>query len=203
MTTAFPLAWPDGWPRTPDYKRQSDDIFRSKLRGVVTMTRAGQQLRDELSRLSARSIVISTNVALRQDGLPYSDQRKLTDPGVAVYFQLKGRPLVMATDRYKTVGGNMRSLALAIEAMRQLERHGGGTMMERAFTGFAALPSPGRKKPWREVFGLKPGYRFDNIDIAALYRSLAKDLHPDAGGSEEQMSDLNVAYEEAKRELGL
>jgi hypothetical protein len=203
MTTAFPLAWPDGWPRTPDYKRLNDRVFASKIYGGVTMARAGRQLRDELLRLNARGIVISTNVALRQDGLPYSDQRKLTDPGVAVYFQLKGKAMVMATDRYKTVGGNMRSLALAIEAMRQLERHGGGTMMERAFTGFTAIAPPGAKRPWREVFGLKPGHRFYPSDISALYRTLAKDLHPDVGGSEEQMRDLNAAYAEARKELGL
>ena len=57
----------------------------------------------------------------------------------------------MARDAYKTVAGNMRSLTLAIEAMRQLERHGGSTMMERAFQGFAAIAPPDWKKPWREV----------------------------------------------------
>lgn len=200
MTTAFPLAWPVGWPRTPDHKRQDDRIFASKTYGAVTMARAGEQLRAELRMLRAASVVLSTNVALRQDGLPYSDQRKLTDPGVAIYFQLKGKPMAMASDRYRTVGGNMRSLALAIDAMRQLERHGGGTMMERAFTGFAALPPPNQvKRAWRSVFGVGELWRGD---LAQRYRDLAKARHPDNGGSVERMSELNVAYDDAKKELG-
>ena len=59
----------------------------------------------------------------------------------------------MACDRFDNAAANMRSLGLAIEAMRQLERHGVGTMMERAFTGFVALPAP--ESPC-DVLGLKP-----------------------------------------------
>ena len=194
---AYPLQWPDGWPRTPDYKRESDNRFGGKVYGL-TMGRARDHLLAELERLGAKSVVISTNVALRGDGLPYATQRQITDPGVAVYFMLKKRPLVMARDQYKTVAGNIRSLTLAIEAMRQLERHGGSTMMERAFSGFAAIAPPDWKKPWREVFGVDPEWRGD---ISALYREKARNRHPDAGGSDQLMAELNVAYQEARREL--
>jgi hypothetical protein len=50
--------------------------------------------------------------------------------------------MTMACDRFDNAAANMRSLGLAIEAMRQLERHGGGAMMEKAFSGFVALPPP-------------------------------------------------------------
>jgi hypothetical protein len=43
--------------------------------------------------------------------------------------------MAMARDKYLSVAGNMRSLALVISAMRQMERHGGSYLMERAFTG--------------------------------------------------------------------
>lgn len=195
---AFPLQWPDGWPRTPDYKRESDQRFSGKVYGIMP-GRIRDQMVGELQRLGAKNVVISTNIALRQDGLPYANQKAITDPGVAVYFTLKDRPLVMARDRFKTVAGNMRSLTLAIEAMRQLERHGGSTMMERAFQGFAALAPPDWKKPWREVFGVKPDWQGD---IGALYREKARIRHPDAGGSDTLMAELNVAYQEARRELG-
>lgn len=72
-------------------------------------------------------------------------------------------------------------------------------MMERAFQGFAALVPPDWKKPWREVFGVTPDWRGD---IAMLYREKAKNQHPDSGGSDQLMDELNVAYGEAKRELG-
>lgn len=196
---AFPLQWPDGWPRTPDWKRESDNRFGGKVYGLQP-GRVRDQLVEELGRLGAKNVVISTNIALRQDGLPYANQRAVADPGVAVYFTLKGGPLAMARDRFKTVVGNMRSLTLAIEAMRQLERHGGSTMMERAFQGFAAIAAPDWKKPWREVFGVKPDW---SGDITALYREKARNRHPDAGGSDTLMAELNVAYAEAKLDLGV
>jgi hypothetical protein len=195
---AFPLQWPDGWPRTPYGRRESDRRFGGTSQ--ITMGRARDQLLEELKRLRATNPIISSNIALRRDGIPYADQRRLDDPGVAVYFTLRNKPMVMARDAYQTVAGNLRSLTLAIEAMRQLERHGGSTMMERAFSGFAALTPPDWKKPWRQVFGVKPDWRGD---ITALYREKARNRHPDAGGSDTVMAELNVAYEEAKQELGV
>lgn len=196
---AYPLQWPEGWPRTRPNWRESDKRFDGRVYGLVP-GRARDQLVAELDRLGATSVVVSTNVELRKDGLPYAQARRVEDPGVAVYFVLKKRPMVMAVDRYESVAGNMRSLTLAIEAMRQLERHGGGTMMERAFTGFAAIAPPDWKKPWREVFGVKADWRGD---LTALYREKARNRHPDAGGSDNLMAELNVAYEEARRELKL
>lgn len=196
--TAFPLQWPDGWPRAK--MRQQDHPFGGKVYGL-TFDRARRQLTEELQRLGARNIVLSTNVELRLDGQPYAGAagKRMNDPGVAVYFTLKGRQMVMAQDRYTDIAANMRSLALAIDGMRQLERHGGGQMMERAFTGFVAIAPPDWKKPWREVFGVSPDWRGD---LAVLYREKAKARHPDSGGSDTLMAELNVAYSEAKRELG-
>lgn len=71
-------------------------------------------------------------------------------------------------------------------------------MMERAFAGFAAIAPPDWKKPWRQVFGVTPDWRGD---IATLYREKARNRHPDAGGSDTLMAELNVAYQEAKSEL--
>jgi hypothetical protein len=34
MTEAYPLRWPDGWPRTPPYRRESDNRFGG--RGGIT-----------------------------------------------------------------------------------------------------------------------------------------------------------------------
>lgn len=55
----------------------------------------------------------------------------------------------MARDSYNTPWENIRSLILAIDAIRSIERHGGSTMMERAFAGFAAIAPPSWKRPWR------------------------------------------------------
>jgi hypothetical protein len=199
MTTAFPLTWPEGWKRTPTLMRVSDRKFSGGVYGL-TLVRARDQLLKELKRLGAGSVVISTNVPLRQDGKPYaSEPARLADPGAAVYFVIKGKPMVMAQDRFESVAGNLRSLGLAIDAMRQLERHGGGTMMERAFTGFVALTPPDWKKPWRQVFGVPPDWRGN---IRELFRTKAKLRHSDTGGSDQLMAELNIAYQEGKAELG-
>jgi len=158
------------------------------------------QLLEELRLLGASDIVVSSNVPTRSDGLLHSDPRRLDDPGIAVYFKFKKKQMVMARDGFISVAGNLRSLGLAIEGLRQLERHGGSLMLERAFVGFLALAPPDRKKPWREVFGIKTDW---NGDLTGLYHEKARIRHPDAGGSDTLMAELNVAYAEGRQELGL
>jgi hypothetical protein len=183
MTEAYPLQWPEGWPRTAPYARESDRRFHDKH-----CTR--DQLMAELRLLGATEVVVSSNVPTRPDGLLYSDPRRLDDPGIAVYFTYKKKKYVMARDRFVSV---------AVEGMHQVQRHGGDLMLERAFTGFLAIAPPDWKKPWREVFGIKADW---TGNITELYREKARMRHPNAGGSDTLMAELNVAYEEARRELG-
>jgi hypothetical protein len=155
---------------------------------------------DELRLLGAVDIVVSSNVPVKSDGLLYADSKRLDDPGIAVYFKFKKKQLVMARDGFVSVAGNLRSLGLVIEGMRQTFRHGGDLMLERAFEGFLAIAPPDWKKPWRQVFGIKPDWAGD---ILALYREKARERHPDVGGNDTLMAELNVAYKEARQELGL
>jgi hypothetical protein len=93
--------------------------------------------------MGAKEIVVSTNVPTRRDGLPYADAREPADPGVAVYFTHGKRQLVIACDSYSTVRANMRAVGATVEALRAIQRHGATSLLERAFTGFAALPPKG------------------------------------------------------------
>lgn len=197
MTTAYPLQWPEGWPKTPDLKRKAGDRFDT------TFERARYQLLQELRLLGARLPVISSNLMLRNDGLPYAQEarRRIEDPGVAIYFEFKKRQMVIAQDSYQSVHGNLRSVGLAIAGLRQLERHGGAHMMERAFEGFVALPPPKQKKSWREfLFGDPHAYVTAEI-VELQFKIMAKKLHPDAGGSAEGFQELNEAIEAARKEL--
>lgn len=137
-TQAYPLSWPPGWPRHKG-AQDSDQRFKGP---TFQWDRVYRGLKEELTRIGASNIIISTNQPLRNDGYPYAQQRKIQDTGVAVYFTRGGKALVMAQDRFWSVIGNMRSLTMAIEGLRQMERHGGAVMLERAFDGFAALPPP-------------------------------------------------------------
>jgi hypothetical protein len=214
MTESYPLRWPDGWPRTPAEARDRGRkfILGGYGGGLPTFSHGRHGVLNELDKLGAKNVVISSNVEVRLDGVPRTgiDPNKTTfrDPGVAVYFTLKGRPVAMAQDAFDTVGVNLRSLTLAVDAMRALERHGGGTMMGKAFDGFAALPPPAGskpKRPWWEVLRF-PSNADDRellsvAEVDARFKTLAKKLHPDAGGEDAEMAELNIARSEAISEL--
>jgi hypothetical protein len=200
MTEAYPLAWPAGWPRTSMFEKQSSDRFRrgdwrDGGKKPPTFAQARDRLRDELSRLGCINEVISSNHPIDRYGVPRESKRRIADEGVAVYFTYLGKQMVMACDRFDDAAGNMTSLALAIEAMRQLDRHGGGQMMERAFAGFVALPSAG--PPWYVVLGVRPDATAD--DIREAYRAKAMEKHPDKGGSHAAMAELNNARDEGMK----
>ena len=213
MKEAYPLAWPDGWVRTRPNHRRGNNNWK-KTFGVYR-----DHLIDEVERLKATTLVISTNIPLTLKGLPREGFNP-PDPGVAVYFGRKQRedrtwydvlqisnvpetaPLdpatcarvltmideqfrklskkyhpdvggdlvlfqqlvkardtgkdfynhvrradhdyVLACDLFHEVRLNMHAIALTVEAMRQIERCGASSMLERAFRGFmAALPAKG------------------------------------------------------------
>ncbi len=191
-----PLSWPSGWPRTSLYGKQTDHRFGGQNR--ITFSGARTSLLEELRMLGAKDVILSTNHKVGRDGVAI-ETTNVKDHAVAVYFKLKDKQLVMAQDTYTSAAGNMRSLALAIDGLRQMRRHGGAHMMERAFAGFAALPDP-NKVDWRATFGFKPDDRITKADISARYRQKAAELHPDRGGSEAAMAQLNVARDQALEE---
>ena len=190
MTEAYPLHWPEGWPRT-DYSDQQPQI--GAYADIPTFGTAVDRLLNELRLLGAENVVISTDEELRLDGRPKASGRPVRDPGVAVYFvYLDGKQMMMAQDRYCRIEENIRSLALAIEGMRRMERHGGATMMDRAFTGFAALPPADapRERDWWDVLGLDP-QRCDRFDVEAACKRKSLTAHPDNGGTDAAMAELN------------
>jgi len=196
---AFPLAWPEGWPRVrPQDRRQMSAWKRSA-------TQYRDALATELERMKSPSSVISTNVPLNVRGAMTAGVEPL-DVGVAVYFS---RPIkedfswqdalgihdpapteqqiqdayrrlalqyhpdrggdmamfqsvtkhrdnavrwvtrktnqsfdyVIACDQFKEVRQNMAAIVLTIKAIRQIERCGTSSLLERAFKGFSALPA--------------------------------------------------------------
>lgn len=196
---AYPLQWPQGRKRTEHWRRE-----RAKF--DVTFARARDNIVAEIGRLAGRypdpAIVISTNIALRRDGLPLAGQRQPDDPGVAVYFTYKKRQMSFACDRWEKIEHNMQAIAKTIEALRGIARWGTGDMLEAAFTGFSALPPPSSTssapRTWRDVFGTGVTSRAQLNDI---YRRLASAHHPDRGGDPTKMAELNRARDEALKEL--
>lgn len=156
----------------------------------LTIDQATKRVLAELSRFGVPDwqIIISTNLKLRKDGYPMSGQANPADPGAAVYWTKGKDRRCMAVDRYDRVADNLAAIAATLDAMRAIERHGGATILDRAFTGFAALAAP--EQPF-QVLGVGANASKDEIDRA--YRRLASEHHPDRGGDEQQMSRINAA----------
>jgi hypothetical protein len=135
---AYPLSWPAGWPRA---KRPEESRFK------ITFAKARDSLFKELQRMNAKEVILSTNVQLTRDGVPYARRNQPDDRGVAVYFKFKGRDMVFACDRWIKVGDNIQAVRKTIEALRGIERWGASDMLEKAFTGFVALEHE-EENPW-------------------------------------------------------
>lgn len=143
MIPPYPLAWPDGLPRTPASARQT-----SRFKG--------------LARRSDRH----------------------------------GERRCVAVDRYTKVEHNLQAIHHILEARRTEVRHGGLVIARSAFRGFVALPAPPGRRQWNEILGVP---EFATVSqITEAYREKAKRVHPDAGGTEKMMQELNEA-----RDLGL
>jgi DnaJ domain len=215
--TRFPLVWPPGWRRTSPEQRTGAKFY--KPRKTKTADGTGQTV--ELDRVSVSEglrrvlhelelfgielgdVLVSTNIPTRQDGMPRGDRGEPRDPGVAIYWHTaasrritgpspKAAPRCMAIDLYDRVADNLAAIAATLEAMRTIGRHGGALILDRAFTGFTALPAP---EQWFQVLGVPAQASADEIRDA--HARLAAQHHPDrAGGNTDKMARINVARDE-------
>lgn len=212
----YPLCWPAGWRRisasqrkngqfnkkeTQHGKRYDGSSYSYQQTKNLTVSDGVSRILESLERMGVdrQEIIISTNVKVRLDGLPRSGEREPDDPGAAVYWRdTPDSPMrCMAIDRYTTVADNLAAIGATLEAMRAIERHGGAEILDRAFTGFAALPA-NTEPNWWDVLACAPDA--DAATINTCYREKARTLHPDAGGSEAEMAQLNLARDRALKE---
>ena len=181
---AYPLSWPFGNPRTKSLQRSRFDVNFSYAR---------DHLMKEIALLGGRLPVLSSNIPLKRDGLPYAGQKEPVDRGIAVYFTLRGQQFCFACDRWDKTADNIQAIRHTIAALRGIERWGTGDMVQQAFTGFIALPS--QESPY-DVLGVKPDASQEEIE--ASYRQKAKLLHPDAGGDPEAFRRITEARNKLK-----
>lgn len=200
MIEAYPLYWPEGRPRTSQWSREASRFETGFARARDAVLRELELLIGRHS-FKAAGVIISTNIALRRDGLPLANQRQPDDVGVAVYFTYRKRQMCLACDRWKKIEDNMWAIAKTIDALRGIARWGTGDMMEAAFRGFAALPAPGASEHWRDVLGFGANEPVTLATVKEMYRRHAHLAHPDKGGTHEKMSRVNRAWTEAQKEL--
>jgi hypothetical protein len=192
--SAFPLSWPPGWPRKPNPVRPR---ARFGAGSGVSLGVGVQRVTDELRRLGATGVIISTNVRPRLDGLPSGDAANPVDPGAAVYFRIKDQPRVLACDKWGRLADNLAALAKHVEAIRGQVRWGVGSI-EQAFGGYLALAAMGASKPWWEILGVDPAAQWHQIE--AKREALLHRHHPDKGGNANTAAEINAAFDTARRE---
>lgn len=217
MIEAYPLHWPAQKRRTATQDRKSAHFGRQesvkttygtsyKTRKQLTLDQATKRILRELDsytkaghsyRVPPESIIISTNIPVRKDGLPRSGFRKPDDPGVAVYFELDGRPYCLPCDKWDRVEDNLAAVAAHIAALRGIERWGVGEAHD-VYTGFKALPENTLTDAqiWKRL-GLS-GKPDSWEEVKDAYRRRSQIDHPDKpSGSHEAFTELKDAYERA------
>jgi hypothetical protein len=203
---AFPLQWPAGWRRCEPHQRErarfskrvahrsihSDHVSMRKQ--DLSIAEATTRVLEELQRMGMdrEDIVISSNLRLRLDGMPASGQSQPQDVGVAIYWRNGTGTRCMAIDAYDRVQDNLAAIAATLDAMRAIERHGGATILDRAFQGFIALPAP---RAWWQVLELA-GPNPTRAELEAAHRRLISKHHPDKGGDVEIAADVNTARDQ-------
>ena len=189
MADTYPLQWPQGWTRT---KIQGKSAFKTP------MSKAVELLKNEIRLMRGSAVVISTNIPLKTDGTLRLD-REPVDPGVAVYFTRDGKQVVFACDKYDLARENVYAIAKTIEAMRGIERWGASEMMERAFSGFKALPeTAGEGEDCWKVLMVPP--MSDERTVRLSHRDIIRNLHATNSGSAD-FARVNVARDDALRAL--
>ena len=211
--------------------RYSDIRFRpigNEWSGELTTHRRRSQFRTpwgrtiallerELSHLEARNVVFQIAVDerdLRLDGKPRA-QARASHPGVILAFDSKYGPLKYAVDTYDSWDDNVRAIALAMEALRAVDRYG-VTKRGEQYTGWKAIPQttsgdPGTLINTRDdaarvildftsdLYGLEDildnGSAGTGAHLRDAIRAAQRRTHPDVGGDPDDFRRVMRAKE--------
>lgn len=189
MTQAYPLHWPQHWPRT---QRQQSSRFQTTVSKALNNVTDALRMFAQDSGKKLDNVVISSNYCL-------GDSNPL-DCAVAVYFAWDGINTCIAVDRYNKIQCNLQAIYHCIEAERVKLRHGGLNLVRAAFRGYAALPPPNAapSEEWWTVLGV-PRNATD-AQLRKAYKTAATKTHPDKGGSDAAFQRVHEAYVQGQKE---
>jgi hypothetical protein len=173
----------------------------------------------ELEKLSARKATLKTMHSpddFRVDGKLRSDTRAPAHPGVVLTFekfdgwneerqQSEYTEMRFPCDTFGHWKDNVRAIALALEALRKIDRY--GVRSGSQYAGFKALP-PGTVDMTPELAAdfIAKAAGMGNVPAIAtsiiqnvifgesVYKTAAKILHPDKGGNPEEFKKLESAW---------
>lgn len=140
----------------------------------------------ELFHIGARDVVLEgffSRAQLRLDGSLRADATP-SSPGIVLSFKRDGQTFTFPCDTFETWRDNLRALALALEALRKVERYG-VTRRHEQYAGWLKLPpapEPGKMTPEAAKQFLE--LHSEPLTVSAetfkqAYRTAAAKLHPD------------------------
>ncbi len=165
---------------------------RTASRFRVTYGATLDLLDRELYYLLGKHIVVELALGerdIRNDGLPRAGAHP-SHPGVILSFESKHGPLRYPCDTYTRWEDNLRAIALALQALRAVDRYG-VTRIGEQYTGWKQLPGPLLTPPAMTVEeaaefltdgagGWSVQVTTDYACYRETYRQLAARLHPDS-----------------------
>lgn len=148
-------------------------------------------LRREIEFLGGKNVVLQMAVTsrdCRNDGWIRADARP-AHPGVIIGFASKFGPLSYPCDTYDDWQANIRAIAVSLEALRSVDRHG-VTKRGEQYKGFGQLPPAGGTTETR------PEVIQRGRELIGKYGSSTAALHathPDKGGELEDFLAVQAA----------
>ena len=118
------------------------------------------------------------------------------DRTVKLTYHKNGKTVTLVMGKQNRAVDNLRVLYLAVEAMRLNERRGISDVLESAYLQLAA---PTQAIDPYELLEIRPD---TSLEVAeAAYKAKVRKVHPDRGGSSEQMKALNRAIDEMRKKM--
>lgn len=207
--------WPPDLPQT---KKPRSAAFRAAYSSTLLI------LARELRHLGAKNVVLECDADwthIRRDGQLRADAQ-LRSQGVILSFDSSHGPLRYPCDTYDRWQDNLRAIALSLEALRAVNRHGVSKRGEQyrgwdlrlpsagGATGAAMNPRGAAQIIAVTAYGDSPdAYSFADavLQQRAVYHTVVrlalKKSHPDTGGTVEQFRAVQSAREILDKYHGL
>lgn len=207
------------WLEPVTENRRGAHLFRASWQDTLDL------LGKETDLLGATQVILQIDVTdgeLRRDGM-LRHHARVDFPGVRVAFDSIHGPLTYATDAYERNGAskltswqaNIRAIALALEALRAVDRYGvsGRGEQYRGWNAISARPAEMTREQAAEFIAYWAGAEAgevsawadriaaDRAELSRAYRLAAKRAHPDVTCDDgDTMARLNAARDLLHRE---
>lgn len=186
----------DVWPGEQTRNRRRHPFRKQNSRGwmesSVNWSGTMDLLERELKQLQAQNVVLQMAVTdrdIRNDGWIRANANP-AHPGVILAFESKFGPLKYPCDTFTDWRANVRGIALALEALRKVDRYG-VTKRGEQYTGWKRLPARAANGP-AAILAEHSGMTRAEVEASPRKAFLlaSKSTHPDQGGDADAFSEV-------------